>query len=739
MIEAGLGAKLTLLSAPAGYGKTSALVDFAQSSSLPVCWYTADERDRDLGVFVEYLVAAIRERHAAFGEATTETLAALGNNLLRNPTAVAGELANEILALGDPLVLIVDNFEALEGALGVREFVHRLLDVLPANCHLMLGSRVLPDVPVTRLVAKRQMVGLRDADLRFSVDEVRELFRLAGVELAAAQVETICSQSDGWITGVLLLADLLRVSGARGLDRDVAVSEGTYEYLATDVLSHQPPDIQSFLLTSAVLREMSVRACRDVFDLHEAAPLLAEVERRNLFVARFGLGEAAVYRYHNLFRDFLQRRLRERDPARYASLHLRAAAWCEQQDSADEAIYHYLEAEAYPRATALMEHVAREWFWRGRVETLLEWAGLLPEAARSSAPWLYLYQAKVLTDRLDYTGARHALAFAEAGCSAEGDRSCLAAVHNQRATVALLEGRFEAAIEEAEAALVLLEEADLPMRAEARRHIGRAYVGLGRFDEGIATLKEVLGLYREIGSPYDIVNLLQDLTLASTSRGTIGEAMGYLNEALAIARRLGAPALLAGVLNNLGTLHYDRGEYEEALRLYEEGLVVASSGGDVRSHTNILVGMADIFRDLGAFERAEPLYNAALDVAREGRPAVAAYVLTALADAYRWQGDRARARAVLDEAERFARAKGLRFHLEGLLPAARGIVLAEDGDLEAGKGSLAKALEYLDAHGAEREAARARLLLAKAHLLAGDPPAARGDRRPADVLSLIHI
>jgi len=378
-IERGIECKLTLVSAPAGYGKTSALVDFAQHSPIPVCWYTADERDRDLGAFVEYLVGAISERFPGFGKRARAALASPAGDFFHDPTAVVGELVNKMLEIDTPFVVVVDNYEALDGAFGIRTFVHRLLEVLPFNCHLMLGSRALPDVPVTRLVAKRQLVGLKDRDLRFDPQEIRDLLQLSQIEVSGAQAEAIAANSEGWITGVLLLADMLRDEARATLFGVGRVTAETYDYLAKEVLSRQPPDVQHFLRTSAVLREMSSRLCSEVLQIGGARALLAEIERRNLFVTRFGRGAAATYRYHNLFRDFLHEQLRQRDPARCAELHLRAAKRFERDNDVEEAVYHHLAAEDYPDATALMERVAIEWFTRGRVETLLRWAEALPE------------------------------------------------------------------------------------------------------------------------------------------------------------------------------------------------------------------------------------------------------------------------------------------------------------------------------------------------------------------------
>ena len=560
-----------------------------------------------------------------------------------------------------------------------------------------------------------------ERDLRFSSQEIQELLRLSQFQISEAQAETIAASAEGWIMGILLLLDLLRENAQEGLLGIGEATAETYGYLATEVLDRQPPDVQHFLCTSAVLHEMSVPLCREVLQIREPSDLLAEVERRNLFITRFGKGAGAIFRYHNLFRDFLHRRLRQRDPIHCAELHLRAAAWFDEANDVEEAVYHYLAAEAYPEATALMERVAREWFVRGRVETLLDWAQELPDSVKSQAPRLLLYRSTVLTDRYDFDGARQALAYAEAGFSVRGERVAnLAEIHSQRALLELFEGRYESAIDNAQMALEVPGQEDVIEKVHAQRYIGKAYVGLGRLDEGVARLEDALVLYREIGSPYDIVNSLQDLGDALVTLGRLDEAALRFGEALGIVRRLGAAVPLAMTLNNLGCLHYLRGEYKEALTLYEEGLAVARRGDDPRNQAYIAVGMADLYRDIGLYERAGPLYDTGWRLAEETEPSFAVYVLLAWADMHRWQGDLAQACTVLQRARRLAEEKGLNFEIQGLLPVAEGIVLAESGKVDEGLGVLTTGIDFLAHCRANRELGRAYFLLAKAHFLAED-------------------
>lgn len=720
ILEQGATGKLTLVSAPAGYGKTSILADFAHHSSAPVCWYTADDRDRDLSTFVSYVVGAIRERFAGFGQRIENALTLKAGGAIRDSDRLVGDLANEILDIGEQLVLVWDNFEDIEGTFGLRDFIARFIEILPANCHVMIGSRVLPDVPVTRLVAKRQLTGLTAEELRFDSQEIVELLGMSQIEVSVAEAEAIVSGSEGWITGVLLVADLAREEAGALLRAAGKASAETFDYLASDVLSRQPVRLQDFLCRSAVLREMNVWLCGDILQVRDPAVLLSEVERRNLFVTRFGDGQSSTYRYHNLFRTFLIDELRERDYGQFVDLNLRAAEGFQQTDDVDEAIYHYVSAEAFSDAVTLMERVAMESFTRGRSDTIVKWVDALPENMRALAPWISFYHSRVLTDRFDYEGARKSLKYAEEGFLTRGDSSLSSRIHNQRATLALFEGRYEDTLSEALAALDLLGEAELAERAEARRLVGRAYAGVGRLAEGVRELEAALKDFRKFGSPYDVVNLLQDLSFVLTTQASFEQAATYLSEALSIARRLGSLSQLAGILNNLANVYYCRGDYDRALPLYEEGLLAAQRGGDPRWEANILIGMADLYRDIGAYDEARHHYSSSWQMIHEKRPAVGLYVLIAQADMARWQGDYADCRQLLVRARNLAEEKSLEAEMQGVVKVSAGACLAASGDPSTGRELLTEAVAYLDRAQVLSDLVKARFLLALAHLSAGD-------------------
>ena len=716
-MEEGLERKLTVVAAPAGYGKTAALVDFAQRSEISVCWYLADDRDRDLTGVVGYVLQAIAECFPAFGERVEERLDVSSGEFYRDPSPLVDALVGEIAALDRSFALVIDNYEVLEGALGLRVFFQLLLDRLPPNAHLMIGSRVLPEVPVTRLVAERQIVGLTERDLRFSIGEIADLFAALEIDLPAQTIAGIAQRSEGWITGVLLMAKLADESDAASL---IAGREpATYGYLAREVLNRQPFDVRHFLQETSILREISPRLCAEILDLERPDELLSELMRRNLFLSRFGQGRGAVYRYHNLFRELLRERLCNQDAQRFYELHRRAAEWFERSNETEEAVYHYLEAEAFAEAGRLMERAAVEWFMRGRVGTLIRWAEALPESFKRQAPRMALYHSRVLTDRYDYEGARRALSYAEEGFAEREDLTSLAKVHTQRATLHLFASRYEATIEEAQQALGLLGPEKRLERANALRHLGRGHVGLGQIDRGVEELEQALALFRQIDDAYDEVNVLQDLTLALSARGDLDEAVSCLNKALAIARRLGAGSLLSSVLNNLACLQHDREKYQVALSLYEEGLTVARRSQDRWPEAYICAGMADLYRNLGDYRRARSLCEAAERLAGDGEPALALYSQIVRAGIHRWQGECRRALTLVEEAERRMEAKALS-DVEGRVAAAKGITLVECGYGEEGLALLERGDRFYDRRGERRELTEVRFLLAVGYFRVGD-------------------
>jgi len=255
--------KLIFIAAPAGYGKTTLLVDFAHETDLTVCWYSLDATDRDLRTFIEGLLASLRRRYPGFGKETQSVLEAsvsLGEDVL----SIAGTLINEMVAaIPEWFVLILDDFHHVEDAFEVTRFLSTLLTYQPEHCHLIIASRTVPGtLPFISLAARGEVEGLGPADLRFTPEEIRRLFdQDPSLRLSPEEVERLTIESEGWIAGILLARHALNRRGDLWA-RARASGCPLYEYLASEVLEGQEPPIQAFLLASSTLEEMNSHPLR---------------------------------------------------------------------------------------------------------------------------------------------------------------------------------------------------------------------------------------------------------------------------------------------------------------------------------------------------------------------------------------------------------------------------------------------------------------------------------------------
>ena len=492
--------KLILISASAGYGKTSLLVDYAHDTDLPVCWYSLDEWDRDVRIFLEYLVASIEERFPGFGKRTQEALAA--GIRAEGPTSVGGALVNEIYeSIPDYFALVIDDYHLVADSKEVTTLVGFLLRRLPENCHILLASRTTtPGLPMVELAARQESAGLGNDDLKFTADEIQELLRQNhNLDLPADEAERLARQSEGWITAILLTTHTLW----KGLLHTMALAQGDdsqiFAYLVKEVLEQQPQDVQDFLKGSSVLQRMNPSLCNQLLDTDNAREMLALLEDKNLFISRLAGDGEDWFRYHQLFQEFLRVKLRE-DGDRCEALHLKAGRMFEAQESWDEAIRHYLDAEVYDQAQRLVESVASWAFSSGRWASLLFWIDSMIESGNGS-PGMYYWQSKVLTDSGQLDDAVRAVKRANDGFSERGETLGVVRALLQESVIHRLRSEYAEAIAKTEQALSLMgDNEDLSLTAMAYRILGICYGLQGELEPGLARLQEALALFESLGA-----------------------------------------------------------------------------------------------------------------------------------------------------------------------------------------------------------------------------------------------
>ena len=377
-LNRGLDRGLTLICAPAGFGKTTLACMWLQDCARPAAWLSLDENDSDLRVFLSYLVAAIQ---TVFPDACPTTLGFLRAPQLPPLDLVATTLVNDIADLPESFILTLDDYHAIQDNT-MHELVATLIGKLPRNAHLVLASRVDPPWPLASLRAGRQMMELRADDLRFTLDEAQVfLERVVGVKLTIETVATLEGRTEGWIAALRLAALSMRgetdhaafVQSFKGTHRDMT------DYLTTEVLSQQPQPIQDFLLRTSILDRFCAPLCDAILDDRRSAideepsssliglsssvagpsspsqAILDELDQANLFLVPLD-HERRWYRYHHLFQDLLRRRLQaQMNAEELASLHSRASAWLRDNGLIEEALRHAMAAGDLEGAAQLVE------------------------------------------------------------------------------------------------------------------------------------------------------------------------------------------------------------------------------------------------------------------------------------------------------------------------------------------------------------------------------------------------
>ncbi len=476
--------RLILLSAPAGYGKTTLLTDlrFALADSGPppgrfpiqnrVAWLTLDEGDNDPILFLSYLIAALQRLEPTCGAVALSLLSGLPGSAPR-PVQVMGVLINDILeTLPDPFVLILDDLHRITEA-AVFIALDYLLEHMPPQMRLIIATRYDPPLSLARLRGRGQMAELRLSDLAFRYEETAAFLNdILHLGFSVADLDALQSRTEGWPAGLRLLAGSLeRISTAAERTALIAslihTDRHIFEFLAAEVLERQPPALRTFLLETAVLPELTPHLCEAVTGRRDAEAVLEDLERRNLFLVPLATSTTPTYRYHALFAEFLRRRLEREMPERVRELHRRAA---EAQTDLFQAVEHYLAAEMWEQAASAIERVGRRLLRRGMLDTLYGWLQVLPESVVEAHPHLLYLVGLCLWGSGRLGAARRWLEGALRGFEGVSDEMGQGCVLADMAVCAFLQADFERSAELFNRAL----ELPLSVHSRIQSLMGRA-------------------------------------------------------------------------------------------------------------------------------------------------------------------------------------------------------------------------------------------------------------------------
>jgi LuxR family transcriptional regulator, maltose regulon positive regulatory protein len=644
------GRKLTLISAPAGFGKTTLLVEWLRERAGGegyVAWLSLDEGDNDPVRFLSYLVASLgKSVGEGFGEGV---LAALRSPEPPRMEAVLVALINELADLPGEVAVVLDDYHSIDSE-NVHWIVTFLLERLPENIHLVISGRVDPPLPLARLRARGQMMELHAADLRFTPEEAAAFLNDAmGLDISAGDIAALEGVTEGWIAALQLAALSMRerkdvsdfIRSFSGGHRDV------FDFLAEEVLQRQTEEVQMFLLETSILERLSGPLCDALTGRNDGQRMLERLERENLFVVPLD-DERVWYRYHHLFADFLRGRLERELPERLTPLHLRASGWYEENAVVAEAVRHALSAGDHERAARLMESSVGQTWYRGEVMTLLGWLRVLPKEAMLRRPLLLVWYAAALMLLGRFDGVESLLREAEiaVGGASEGQREELWPVADEadpqhvlatagavRSLHARLQGNPQEAIEHARRALALLPEDNLDPRPFAALCLAEAYRDADDLEAANSTFAETVELGLAAGHDYIALTAMGSLARLRMAQGRLREAQETLRQALGFAAERDAELLPAvgRVRIAMGELLLERDDLEASERELTLGTELVERAGELE----ILVrGQAALSRAKWARGEAEGALKLAHKAERLARESGAPQ---AIADAALWK------------------------------------------------------------------------------------------------------
>jgi LuxR family maltose regulon positive regulatory protein len=628
-LNAGLLGRLTLLSAPAGFGKTTLVTEWLNSVKRPFTWLSLDEHDGDPARFLTYLLAALQKVVPAIGHAAQAMLQA---PQLPPPETLLTSLINDIAATPRPFVLVLDDVHLIE-AMPVHQQLTFLLEHQPLQMHLVLVTRKDPLLPLARWRARGQMMDIRQADLQFTEQESAEfLQRVMRLELSSADVAVLHRRTEGWIAGLQLAALALQGLARQGISmrgRDdvhqlVQSFSGSHryilDYLIEEVFRRQAADVQDFLCKTSILDRFTASLCDAVAEREDSREVLLALEQGNLFTVP--LDESRQwYRYHRLFADLLRQQLRAVGMQGLApELHQRASRWYEAEGLFDDAVHHALSGSNWERAAALILDASESMMTSGQMTTLLAWLEMLPEEELRARPELCLRYSWVLilTGQLDaaesYLGQTERMA-REQCQPAQDAPALLGEIVAAQAYIARARGDDRRTIDLSQQALSLLPQADSMARSVVALNLGVAHWSSGHLSEAEAPLIEAEHSAQQSGNTYARLMALCFL-------GTLQAAWGRLHRAAELYRQAielggGSPATAYAYIE-YSALLYEWNDLDATTEHLRRGGELGQRSG------NVDVRMAG-YRILARTKQAQGDASVALDalqnahqLAREG-------------------------------------------------------------------------------------------------------------------------
>ena len=736
LLHGQIAMRTQVLVAPAGYGKTTLLGDFASELDVPICWYSVDASDQDIRTLIDGIMASVRTRFPDFGKITA---ARLDNcrDLAAEIPQVIGTLTGELSsAIPDYCVLVLDDCQNVESGELSRMVVNQLLERAPDNCHVIISSRIPLDLPaLARLRLKHAAAEVQMSQLAFTADEVKNLLaEQRGLHLTDEDAEQLVVKNQGWILGILLSAYSLR-AGKPQKRAFAFLHHDVDRYLTVEVYDRQAPELRSFLLASATLEQIEPEICDRLLGKYNTLRFIRALEKESLFLQCIDQDQA-LYRYHQIFREFLQRKLMEEHTEEYLSLHARAAKIYRDFGRHHEAVAHFLKARDYGEAADEIKSASPGYLKTGKWTTVSRWIEALPERERADDEISLLYAQSLI-----YLGrANESIKILNeiAGrVNEEKNHLVKARALNWRSAAYSLVGYASRAQDDIENAIALLERYPSPpaLLGDVYKRLGKRKREQGKFQTAERYLKKALSRFLEVYDLAEISDIYNSLGIIYGQLCQTEKAGINFEKARQGWAKIGDLGKTASCLSNISRLYQRRGQFELALETLGTALEKADESGYPRVQASVLINQGEVLRDIDRYKEALNSYQRGLDLAREViEPFFVMWAKAGLGETHRLLGNRDRAEAYIKEAVAEAREQNLAYEA-ALFTVQLGIMAYEKAEYEAGIKVLEKAAGQLAGMSDRDALAKVSFHLAQAFFLAGKTEKALEYLKKCDTLA----
>ncbi len=616
------GCKLTLLSAPVGYGKTTLVSDWLSTLKNPIAWLSLDPEDDEPLRFWIYVIAALQTIQPELGQAAFTALQTAQMPPIKN---ILSDLINQIATLSDKIILVLDDYHLIE-TVEIHQSLNFLLDHLPPLMHLVIITREDPPLPLPQMRAKGQISELRANDLHFTVEESAQfLNRRMNLNLQPEEIAALEQRTEGWVAGLQMAALSLHELDDAAVFIEAFAGDNRYvaDYLISEVLDRQPDHIRDFLLQTAIVDRFTPALCAALMgdDTLQSGRIIAQIEALGLFVIPLD-HVRQWYRYHQLFTDLLRYRLRQDDPSKFVALNRIASRWYQQQGLVEEAVKYGLVGGEHDHVAELIERSGLAMIGRGQLATLQNWINALSEKTIRKHPYLsvLLVWVGALTGQSDL--AKRQLALAEENLpSAKADlhSEIICQIALLRAYATRTSGDLDASIKHAQEALSHLPKNNVFLDCTIHLNLGGNYWLKGNF----STLEKPL---IHANSFIDIPEVEYPALAAAGFLANAYLQQGQLRKAESLCRgiverysRHAHPAA-AYVFLEQGELFYERNDLDGALEVLSKTIQIGENADKIVNVIRARLLLAQVYQALGEQDEVVNLMAQADELFKQSSP-----------------------------------------------------------------------------------------------------------------------